>query len=178
MILIQEKKIFNGASIVQYKLNRCFIFILPQLNLNKVFPKIPNRNQVKWISSSKNGERRAGLNGGEVPLLQVLTPLRLERNVVLHGLVPEEEMPVSPLAGGGGTGQDQLSYLSLRAAQLYRFIQSQDFVENCSRGNCHQICGERLDVGVGETDFSRGDKVQRKRKGRSGDLGPSLVISE
>ena len=129
------------------------------------------------ISSSEEGEGGTGLNA-LLPLVQVLIPVRVDGDVVLHGLVTEVEMPVSPPAGGGRTGQHQLSYLSLRATQLYRFVQSQDFVENCSRGNCHQVCCGGLDILVGETQFSCGDKVKRKREGRSGSLGTSLVISE
>ena len=74
------------------RVNKCFIFILFFSKLQMV--------KEKWSSSSENGERRTGLDA-VVPLLQVLTPVRLERSVVLHGLVSEEEMPVSPLAGGG-----------------------------------------------------------------------------
>ena len=116
--------------------------------------------------SSQEGERRTGLNA-QVPLLQMLTPGRLKKGVVLHSLVSEEQVLVPPPAGGQWRSQDQLSNLTLRAAQLERFVQSQDFVENCSRGNCHQIRREGLNVLVWETEVSRGYKVQRKRKGRS-----------
>ena len=79
------------------------------------------------ISSLQEGEGGTSLNA-LLPLVQVLIPVRVERDVVLHGLVTEEEMPVSPPAGGGRTGQHQLSYLTLSASQLYWFVQSQDFV--------------------------------------------------
>ena len=130
------------------------------------------------ISSLQEGEGGTSLNGEMVPLVQVLTPVRVDRDVVLHGLVTEEEMLIPPSAGGRCTSEDQLSYLSLRASQLYRFVQSQDFIEDCSRGYCHQVGRGGLDIFVRETEFSRGDKVQRKREGRSGSLGTSLVKSE
>ena len=100
----------------------------------------------------------------QFPLVEVLPPVRLERDVVLHSLVPEEQVLVSPLTGGGGGRQNQVSDMSLCSSELYWSIESVDLVESSPRGKSHQICGDGLHELVREGQAGSGDKVQRKWK--------------
>ena len=112
-------------------------------------------------NESENGETWTGLYS-HLPLVQVLSPVGVEGDVVLHCLVPEEEVLVPPLAGGGGRRQDEVSDVSLCSSELYWSVESVYLVESSPRGKGHQIRVDALYKLVREPQSGRGDEVERE----------------